>query len=373
MKIGLYKLECPKHSSQGWFFIIDTSIQMGPQKCVVVLGVRKLDINKNFSCKFEDVEPLAISPLYRSPGEVINEVLEKAVVATGVAPIAIISDAGSENTKGVSIFSQTHPETIHLFDISHKINSSLKHELNTDQAWLAFKTAAAASIQILKLSSIAHLAPPRQRSKDRMHSAFYLIEWGLSVLQFIDSDKASTLTEEEKNKIEWIRAYQFSLSGYMCLKTLCEEALNLVHEKGYYLGVGEDFFERTQTLCLTDKRGIQFRLEIKKMLDNKGQKVPNEAHYLGSSEVLESLFGKFKAIEGDHASSGLSSLVLAIPALVGRLDETILIEALKNTSVSDVDRWNRDNLGETFLSKRRNALNFGHVADDYVDLDLCDF
>jgi hypothetical protein len=39
LKIGLYKLNCPKYSSSGWFFVVDTSIQMGAQKCVVILGL----------------------------------------------------------------------------------------------------------------------------------------------------------------------------------------------------------------------------------------------------------------------------------------------------------------------------------------------
>jgi hypothetical protein len=370
-------LQRPKYSPSGWFFIIDTSIQMGPQKCVVVLGVKNLDINNNFCPTFDTVEPLVVRPLINCPGEVIHEILEEATTIIGGSPIGVISDEGSENKKGVRLFAQNHPETLHLFDVSHKINNCLKKELSNDHVWLAFKENAAKSVQHLKLSSIAHLAAPRQRYKDRMHSAFYTIDWGISILHFLDSEKATTLTASERNKIEWVKQYQFSLPNYMCFKEICEHALDIVHEQGYFLGMEHEFCKRIKHLS-TDQRCINFQNKIKTLLQIEGQKVPEGVNYLGSSEILESLFGKFKDIEGNHASSGLTSMVLGIPALLGKLDETIVAKALAEVSVADVEKWIKKNMGQTFLSKRRQALavetndNNDDYDDHAIDLDICD-
>src|ERR1700720_2803613 len=86
--------------------------------------------------------------------------------------------------------------------------------------------------------------------------------------------------------------------------------------------------------------------------------------YLGSSEVLESLFGKFKALEGDHASSGLTSLILAIPGLVGEMNESIIEDAMMSTSTWDITNWVSANLGKTFLSERRQALKRPEVCEN---------
>lgn len=345
---------------------------MGPQKFVVVLGVKNLDINKDFCPNFDEVEPLVIKPLCNCPGEIINELLEEATIITGAPPIAVISDQGSENKKGVRLFIQNHAETIHLFDASHKINNCLKEELNHDPIWLAFKTDATNSIQHLKLSSIAHLAPPRQRSKDRMHSAFYLIDWGIRALRFLNSEKAVSLTVDERSKIEWIKQYQFALPNYMYFQEICEHALNIVHEEGYFSDIGNEFCKRIKHLSTVDQRSINFQNKIKEILQKEGQKVPEDVHCLGSSEIEESLFGKFKAIEGDHASSGLTSLVLAVPALLGKLNESIITKAMEETSVADVDQWIEKNMGQTFLSKRRQTLTSRYNDNNYMNLDLCD-
>lgn len=339
---------------------------------MVVLGVKNLDINQTFSPTLDAVEPLVVRPLTNCPGEVINEVLEEAAAITGAPPIGVVSDEGSENKKGVRLFVQNHSETVHLFDASHKINNCLKEELNNDPIWLAFKASAANSIQHLKLSSIAHLAPPRQRSKDRMHSAFYLIDWGIRILYFLDSEKAAALTANERSKIEWIRQYQFALPNYMYFEEICKHALDIVHEQGYFPEMVHEFCKRIKYLFTRDQRCLDFQDKIKAVLQTEGQKVPEGVNYLGSSEIIESLFGKFKAIEGDFASSGLTSLVLAIPALSGKLDESIIAKALGEISIIDVEQWIEKNMGQTFLSKRREALVIGSSNNLEVDLELCE-
>jgi len=119
---------------------------MGAQKCVVILGIKCTDICQDFCPSFDEAEVLVVKPLYNSPGEVINELLEEAVEVTKESPKAIISDQGSENKKGVGIFVKKHSETTHVFDVSHKINICLKEELSQDSVWLAFKEAVVASL-----------------------------------------------------------------------------------------------------------------------------------------------------------------------------------------------------------------------------------
>jgi hypothetical protein len=348
---------------------------MGAQKCVVILGIKCTDICQDFCPSFDKAEVLVNKPLYNSPGEVISQLLEEAVSVTKETPKAIISDQGSENKKGVGIFVKNHPETTHVFDVSHKINICLKEELNQDPVWLSFKEAVVASLQSLKLSRISYLVPPRQRNKDRMHSAFYLIDWGIRLLQFFDSEKINNLTAAEQAKIEWITHYRFSLPNYQQLKELCECALNLVHEEGYSLKGAEEFCKRAEYLSISEEKSyrfINFKDKIKAILEKEGEKIPYGAHYLGSSEILESLFGKFKYIEGDQASSGLSSLVLSIPALVGKLDESIVKEALETVSCVDVNEWIEKNMGETFLSQRRKALDKCSKMNMKKNIELCD-
>lgn len=376
MKLGLYKLTRPKHSSQGWFWIIDTTIQMGSQKCVLVLGVKQQDCRENFCPMFSQLEPLVLKPLESCPGEVIRDILEEASTKTG-RPAAIISDAGSELKKGIRLFSE-NSEVVHLFDISHKVNACLKAELREDIIWNEFKKAAGDSVQHLKLSPVSHLAPPRQRTKERMHSAFPLIQWGLRLSDYLNTEDFLQLPVTSKSKIVWIRKYQISLETHASLMRIVEKALQIVHERGYYRWIEDDFIELTEEFCKEDTRCIDFRAKVATILRTEGKKVPDGQHYLGSSEIIESMFGKFKAMEDHHSSSGLTSLVLAIPALTGEISETEVYQAMNNISTSDVENWIDKNMGKTFLSKRRSALSKPKILkkEEYTregNLESCDF
>lgn len=361
-KLGLYKLIQPKRSENGWFLIVDTSIQMGPQKCVVVLGVRTTDLVSNFCPTLEQVETLVVKPLNNTPGDVIYEILEEAAVKiSGQTIHAIISDEGSENKMGGRLFCEHYPETIHLNDISHLINNLLKKELGNDPVWASFKEEAANSMQILKLSSIAHLAPPRQRTKARMHSAFNLIEWGIRLLEYINSEEANKLKAEDINKVKWIKKYHNAFQRYFGLRDLGKLALELVHQRGYFKGIANEF-KRLAKQCGFNRIVRSFYNRILDMLRSIELRIPNCMSYLGSSEVLESLFGKFKALEGNHASSGLTSLVLSIPGLTGELNRSTIEDAMVSISTLDITNWINANLGQTFLSKRKQALKCPEVC-----------
>ncbi len=327
---------------------------MGLQKCVLVLGVKKQSLTENFCPNLDQVEALVLKPLESCPGEVIKDILEEASAKVG-RPIAIISDAGSELKKGVKLFSN-EGENLHLMDVSHKVDACLKSLLNADPRFKQFLEKAGYSVQQLKLSTSAHLLPPRQRTKARMHSSFSMIEWGLRLSNYIHTQESKNIPIECKSKIAWIEEYQEAMHTYKLLIEMSQVALQIVHEKGYYRNIANDFISSTKKYCENDLQCMQFQQQVASFLHQEGGKVPDGQHYLGSSEIIESLFGKFKHIEDHHAHSGLTSLVLAMPALTGRIDEKEVYDAMTKISTIDVQTWLDENLGETFLAQRRRDL-----------------
>jgi len=65
------------------------------------------------------------------------------------------------------------------------------------------------------------------------------------------------------------------------------------------------------------------------------------------------MFGKFKHLEQQQSSSGLTQLVLAIPALVGKKSSSVIKQAMETIKVKDVWGWFKDNIGRSVQSKRK--------------------
>ena len=80
----------------------------------------------------------------------------------------------------------------------------------------------------------------------------------------------------------------------------------------------------------------------------------------GSTEVLESCFGKLKALEQDQSKSGFTGLVLSLGAMVSKRTAETIAEGLERCRVRDVLDWCKKMLGVSVQSQRKQA--YGTLA-----------
>jgi hypothetical protein len=78
---------------------------------------------------------------------------------------------------------------------------------------------------------------------------------------------------------------------------------------------------------------------------------------LGSSDIIESVFGRYKGFSGKTPMKEVGRAVLAIPVFTGKFDAAEVRTAMESVPAKDVDDWLRQNIGESFLSKRKRAFS----------------
>ncbi len=78
---------------------------------------------------------------------------------------------------------------------------------------------------------------------------------------------------------------------------------------------------------------------------------------VGRREVLESLFGTLKHVEGEQVKSGMTGLVLSLPAMVSTTTEEVLYQAMETTSTQHVLTWCHDHIGTSLQAKRSMAFH----------------
>lgn len=377
LKLGLFNLKQTYEAGE-WVWIIDCSIQMGAMKCILVLGVRLEALQKrgDFVLSHSDVKPIVLRTVESCPGEVIKEVLEVANKKTQGA-VAIVSDEGSEMKRGVRLFQEGQVEgqkTIHLHDITHKVDLVLKKELEQDCEWKKFTQQMTNSTQQLKLSSSSHLIPPKQRQKKRMRNEIEVIKWGLGIADYLESGKAN---EWEKSKLSWVFDYRSSLDAWSEMAILFDMSTKEIRDHGYRQGAVNILRERGFAVA-SYERNRSFLSKILKKIEEEEIKVPIGCCFPGCSEVIESVFGKFKQLEKNHASGGLTSLILSLPAIVGDITMGMVKDAMEKISIEEVNKWVQDNLGRTFWSHRRtdlrtkrcNEINAYLESDEFLEVSM---
>jgi hypothetical protein len=80
---------------------------------------------------------------------------------------------------------------------------------------------------------------------------------------------------------------------------------------------------------------------------------------LGSSEILESLIGRYKQLQSTHSKGGMTAMLLSIGAIVSQKTHDVIEAALTSTKTRAVAEWTTRMLGITLQSQRLFALGSG--------------
>jgi hypothetical protein len=211
LRLGLCQLNGLKTHADDWMWIIDHTVSMGKQKCLIVIGIRQSAWNsQNRVLSHEDVELIDLVPVTQSNGKVVYQQLKAAKAKTGT-PRAIVSDAGSDIHSGIERFCRHNRNTVWVYDIKHKTASLLKHALEEDLSWKAFLEQCNRFKQQVTLTDLAGLAPPQQRSKSRYLNADVLMDWAQRHLPLLADRKAirkaGLKPADVEAKLGWLRGF----------------------------------------------------------------------------------------------------------------------------------------------------------------------
>ena len=95
MRLGLYELLRKKEVAKDWVWIMDHTVQLGPHKCLVIVGVRlSAWCGKKGPLEHEDLSLLKLVPMEQSTAAAVAEQLEATRQEMGVVPAAVLSDEG---------------------------------------------------------------------------------------------------------------------------------------------------------------------------------------------------------------------------------------------------------------------------------------
>lgn len=355
LRIGLAALRRPKVIAADWAWMIDHSIQIGQCKCLVILGIRLSELPDGRPLGHQDMEPIALVPMTESTQQTVAACLEDAVARTGV-PRAILDDHGADLHGGVEIFRARHPETTEIYDVKHKAACLLKARLQGDERWKQYASQLGQAKFALQQTELAFLTPPSQRSKARFMNLGGLVEWGSKTLALVDDpsrlEPLGVAAERVRAKLGWLEGFREELAEWSAYHEIIDGTLDLVRCQGLYPGVG---FALAKALPARPGGAGELREDLINFVRGEALKARFGERLPGSTEVLESCFGKLKALEDGQSKSGFTGLVLSLGAMVSTWTVASLGEALDRCRVSDVVEWCRTLLGPSVQSQRRRA------------------
>jgi hypothetical protein len=364
MRLGLAALLRPKVIADDWAWLIDHSIQIGTCKCLVILGVRLADLPEGRALGHHDLEPIALAPMMSSTKQAVAACLEQAVARTG-SPRVILDDHGADLHGGVEAFRAAHPGTIEIYDITHKAACLLKARLEGDERWRSYSTESGRAKGEVQQTELACLAPPSQRSKARFMNVGRLVGWGVETLALLDDptrlEPLGLTAVRVREKLGWLEGYRGALQEWSGYQAVIGAALDFVRRRGLYSGAG---FDLAAALPAAPGGVGELREELIHFVRGESLKAGFGERLPGTTEVVESCFGKLKELEDGQSKSGFTGLVLSLGAMVSDWTAERISEALERCRVRDVAEWCRKMLGPSVQSQRRQAYSRSEGATE---------
>lgn len=93
-------------------------------------------------------------------------------------------------------------------------------------------------------------------------------------------------------------------------------------------------------------------LKIKQQM----QLVSNTDKILFSSDILESIFGKYKNRVSENPMASITCLMLIIAAFTCNLTEENVTQSIENVKQSDIKKWSDENIPISLFKQRKVLL-----------------
>jgi hypothetical protein len=350
-----------KPITQPWLAILDHSIDIGTKKAFVVLRVA-MDVllKKGKAIELSDCECIGLKISETVNGTSISLELDEIFKQAG-NPNAIIKDCDYTLGKGVRLYAekQTNPIPV-IEDIGHVVATALKNEFKDSKGYKEFTELTCKGANRLRQTNLAYLTPPKLRTKGRFQSISKLGLWGDKMLQVLavkGAAKKDSVLAKLRNALPGFGRLKPFIIRFARTAKITSNIMAILKNKG----LNQVSYEQCQQLLkqLPRRSKVKKRLQIWLEQHILIQKKITSHPLLVSSDIIESLFGKFKHVIERSSHADMNRTALLIPALCGEMEKTMVESAFMQTCHKDLKSWEEEHIPYTMRKKRQKFFDGG--------------
>ncbi len=370
-RIGLYELNRQKQQLQDWIYVVDLTLELGREKALVIYGIseqiwQSQVLKEGRALKHTDGEILGIEVTQSATGEWIQEILLSLTTQVGI-PRQIVADNGSNLKKGIKLYQEKHPQVMYTYDVTHGMANLLKKELVPAQDFQDFLADCHRCKQQLQQTELAFLAPPSQRAQCRYFNTERLVNWAINLLncplkicsQLLPSIETNKLEQRLKEKLIWLHKYREQILLWQKMTQMTRS----LEKQLKILGLNRqsvEQFSKTLSLMSIPQSLEPFKQKILNYLQAEIFPLEDNRTILATSDVLESIFGKYKCFSQRCPLQDLRSMLLTIPLTTMNLTKDLITKALSKVRGVDLSQWIDDVFGQSMFSKRKTFLELAN-------------
>lgn len=357
-RLGIAELQQPLQPNEDLVLMVDHSNQIGTEKVLVALGVNASALPRaGTALTHEHVRVLAIKPGSSWKTEDMKQSYQQLAEQHGV-PRAVLSDGAVELCDGAKCLETQRPDTIRLRDFKHYAANVMKSLIGNDERFQEVASQIGSTRSAIQQTELAHLTPPGAKPKARFMNLAATIRWMTLIVWLLKHPEAKArqgVTDQRMQaKLGWVEQYAAEIAVWQECQDVVSASLTFINEQYLFRGASAalgtvigDSLQHDKSKELA-RRLIDFVQEAEQQL-REGERLPM------STEILESAFGLYKQLEGQHSKSGFTSLLACFPALLRATTPESVTAAFGRVSSKDVKAWVQQHFPSTVTSRRQSA------------------
>jgi len=365
--------------------IIDHWIGVGNLKLFLMLRIPQSRCTARYSqgqgLKLCDYQVIHWEIMRSSNGEKVAQSLCNVYTKLGY-PVGIICDQGGDLTRGIKLLNRTKKgqRVVHIGDISHRMANILKRQYAGLNWFQHFSANVSKGTKLLTNSEAAYLRAPKRNAKARWMNISKEVDWALSMIPKLKDDgnqSDSPLSKEEREKLK--DAYG----------DILQHATRMLPHLKVTLDICKTIMEIGKCSGLDEQSLSKIELELKKLLPKNKVRQGIEhwlaAHQLTfkrlrqngwtgpipvSSDGIESLFARFKLLQGRAPQGDPTRLVAILPLLPLSDSAEELTTLIRSCRHKEAMTWVAARTEETIHKKKqringtsRKRTKKGHVPE----------
>lgn len=365
LRLGLALLQGVTPAPEPWIALIDMSIDVAVKKVLVVLRVPLTALAlRGSALTLADCEVIGVEVRESWVGEDVAATL-RATFAKAGRPVAVLKDGGTDLARGVDLWrNQDKAGAVQTIDdVGHVVANALKASFAGMQAFQRFLATITKGAAKLRQSEIAFLTPPKIRTKGRFQSITKLAAWANKIAPLIGGRgraPSGSLTASLRRLLGNLGQHRALIQRFV---QTCQVA-GRFQEIAKNQGINQKSYSllKSELAQLPERDKVRLRLQrwLDRQINIQARLAIGQTPLVVSSDVLESLFGKFKVIIARNPKAEFTRNILALPTLCGKRSSIDIDNALHQVTHRDLQRWATRNVGVTQW-QWRSAFNRGQL------------
>ena len=332
--------------------IVDESIQLGNYKMLLVLLAPAQKLSNQALC-FQDIRIAYIGYCQSWTAQKISACIDKTVKKFDLSLAYILSDQDSKLVKSAAL-----SHVSHLPDISHAVATSIRKSYEKQEQYQRF-IKLISSYQCKGVNQdLTYLIPPNQRTKARFMNQHAMVGWAETMLSKFDH-----LSLKEQVFFQALPQHKPIIESLAQCLQVAQKVSKSLKEEGFSMANCIKITQYLSQITSIDRFAQYFMGYLKAYLnkyhdflakEHSKQQLPDMTCINVCSDVIESMFGKYKSKISDNKLTSVSYIALELPLY--SLDREQLcsqiVPSIEKVSVAKIKAWKEEYNIENQSTKR---------------------